>query len=128
MSENKKVVVKVDVHDNKDKRNALKSVSSLQGINSIAMDMKDKKLTVIGDIDPVCIVSKLKKWHPTILTVGLAKDVKKDDKNDDDKKKKEQEVDFKKWLEYNRYYYPYYMPQQYGVRSVDEYPNNCVIC
>ena len=38
------------------------------------MDMKDKKMTVIGDVDPVSIVGRLRKLcHPEILSVGPAK-------------------------------------------------------
>ena len=46
------------------------------GIDSIAMDMKEKKLTVIGIVDPVTVVSKLRKYWPstTIITVGPAKE------------------------------------------------------
>ncbi|MFS8003889.1 putative heavy metal-associated domain, HMA, heavy metal-associated domain superfamily [Helianthus anomalus] len=130
MPESKKIVIKVDVHDNKCKRKAFKAVSSLEGIESLAMDMKDRKLTVIGDVDPVCIVCKLKKWNPEILTVGPPKDDKKDDKKDDEKKKKEEEA-LKIWQEYIRLYgYPSgpCMPPQYCVRGVDEYPSGCVIC
>ncbi|KAK9277353.1 hypothetical protein L1049_006895 [Liquidambar formosana] len=61
------------------------------GVDSINMDMKEKKLTVTGDIDPIYIVSKLRKfWRTEILTVGPAKEPekKKDEgKKDDDKKK-----------------------------------------
>ena len=57
------------------------------------MDMKEKKLTVVGDIDPVEVVSKLRKvWHTEILTVGPAKEPEKkkeDGKKDDGKNKKE---------------------------------------
>ncbi|KAJ6707281.1 HEAVY METAL-ASSOCIATED DOMAIN HMA-RELATED [Salix viminalis] len=53
----------------------MKTVSSLSGVDSISMDMKDKKLTVIGDVDPVNIVSKLRKVCRTeIITVGPAKE------------------------------------------------------
>uniref|UniRef100_A0A7N2R3C9 Heavy metal transport/detoxification superfamily protein n=2 Tax=Quercus lobata TaxID=97700 RepID=A0A7N2R3C9_QUELO len=43
------------------------------------MDMKDKKLTVIGTVDPVNIVSKLRKyWASTsMISVGPAEEPKK---------------------------------------------------
>jgi len=35
--------------------------------------MKDQKMIVIGNVDPVDVVKKLKKfWHTEILTVGPA--------------------------------------------------------
>ncbi|KAF7149785.1 hypothetical protein RHSIM_Rhsim02G0235300 [Rhododendron simsii] len=58
-----KIELQLEVHDDKGKRKAMNAVSSLPGIESIAMNMKDRKLTVIGDVDPVDIVSKLQKCH-----------------------------------------------------------------
>lgn len=72
----------------------------LTGIDSIAMDMKERKMTVIGTVDPIDVVSKLRKsWHTDIVTVGPAKEEKKDDKKDgkkDDGKKDEEKKDEKK--------------------------------
>ncbi|CAK9156583.1 unnamed protein product [Ilex paraguariensis] len=97
------------------------------------MSMKDKKLTVVGDVDPVVVASKLRKWYPEILTVGPKEAEKKKDegkkaegKKDDDKKKdpNEQIADLvKAYKAYNPY-----MTQHYHVYSAEENPNACVIC
>lgn len=93
------------------------------------MDMKEKKLTVIGDVDPVEIVSKLRKqWWTEILTVGPAKEEKKDgEKKEEDKKKDQNEQQKLAELQkaYLQAYNPYF-PRYYHVFTEDN-PNGCVI-
>ncbi|KAJ9550785.1 hypothetical protein OSB04_014830 [Centaurea solstitialis] len=74
MPESKKVVLKVDAHCDKDRMKVLQAVSGVLGVESLAMDLNAKKMTVIGDIDPVAVVRKLRKrWHTEIVTVGPAR-------------------------------------------------------
>lgn len=56
--------------------------------------MKDQKLTVIGQMDPVAVVKKLKKVGKVdIISVGPAKEEKKEEKKAD---KKDEKKDDKK--------------------------------
>ena len=90
------------------------------------MDMKDNKLTLTGNIDPVNVVSKLRKCcHTDIVSVGPAKEEKKKDESKPDDK-----TDLAKFYEaYPLYYHMTMRPPQYhGVRSVEEDPVGCVIC
>ncbi|KAI3928889.1 hypothetical protein MKW92_019481 [Papaver armeniacum] len=64
------MVVKMDISDEKYKLKAMKSVSGFAGVDSISWDMKEaqKKLKITGDIDPVDIVTKLRKHsHAELL-------------------------------------------------------------
>lgn len=113
------------------------------------MDMKEKKLTVVGTVDPVNVVSKLRKyWHTDIVAVGPAKEPEKkeDSKKEEGKKEGEKKEEQKKeegkkeekkkeaapdpvqeWVKAYRAYNPY-MTTHYQVQSMEENPNACVIC
>ncbi|XP_034711011.1 heavy metal-associated isoprenylated plant protein 39-like [Vitis riparia] len=123
----KKTILKVELFDDKSKQKAMKNVACLPGVSSVSMDMKDKKLTVIGDVDPVSIVGRLRKvCHPEILSVGPAKEPekKKEEPKKEEKDPKDQWADLvKAYQAYNPHYTTHYF-----VRSVEEDPNACVIC
>lgn len=85
---------KLEFYDEKIKQKAMQKVSGLSGVESITVDMKEKKMTVTGDIDPVKMAARLRKvCHSDIISVGPIKEPeqKKSDqpappKKDDSKK------------------------------------------
>ncbi|XP_061997995.1 heavy metal-associated isoprenylated plant protein 39 [Rosa rugosa] len=87
-----KVVLKVlTMTDEKTKQKAIEAAADIFGIDSIAADLKDQKLTVVGMMDTVAVVKKLKKVGKVdIISVGPAKEEKKEEKKDEKKDEKKE--------------------------------------
>ncbi|CAL0300700.1 unnamed protein product [Lupinus luteus] len=136
-----KVVLKVEIYDDKIRKKAMKAVSSLSGVESVSVDMKNQKLTLTGDIDPVVIVGKLRKLCVTeILSVGPAqedeekkkkknKEPKKDEKKNPEVKKNDQQENLAHIVKaYEAYHHNQMRQPHYYYTSVEENPNACSIC
>ncbi|RZB44216.1 heavy metal-associated isoprenylated plant protein 39-like isoform X1 [Glycine soja] len=129
-----KVVLHVELHDGKIKKKAMKIVSNLSGVESVSMDMKDQKLTLIGDVDPVVAVEKLRKLCDTrIVSVGPAKEENEGKNNEVEAAENQNQNNLADSV---NIYEAYHIHNQYQMRqhhycctSVEENPNDaCVIC
>ncbi|CAJ1977007.1 unnamed protein product [Sphenostylis stenocarpa] len=119
-----KVVLKVELLDDKIKKKAMKVVSNISGVESVAMEMKEQKLTLIGDMDAVVIVEKLRKLcYTEILSFGPAKEEKKE-KTKEEKKQTQNKNNNDNILKVCDAYHKHYHYSSY----VEENPNACVIC
>ncbi|XP_028127209.1 heavy metal-associated isoprenylated plant protein 39-like isoform X3 [Camellia sinensis] len=75
--------------DEKTKQKAIEAVADIYGVDSIAADLKDQKMTIIGEMDAIAIAKKLKKIGKIdIVSVGPAKEEKKDEKKGEKKDEK----------------------------------------
>ncbi|XP_051121899.1 heavy metal-associated isoprenylated plant protein 39 isoform X2 [Andrographis paniculata] len=96
-----KVVMRVwTMTDDKTKQKAIEAAADilgqidfeklgiLSGVDSIAADVREQKLTVVGEMDVAAVVKKLKKvvGKVDIVLVGPAKEEKKKDDSKEDKK------------------------------------------
>lgn len=56
----------------------MKTVAGIKGVDSIAFDEKDTKITVIGEADPVCLTASLRKFgFADLVSVGPSKEPEK---------------------------------------------------
>jgi len=73
----KEMVFRVALENETSKRRAMKAVAAVEGVESVAVDLKERKMTVIGDVDPVLLTIKLRKIGFTeLLSVDPAKEEK----------------------------------------------------
>ncbi|MED6156485.1 hypothetical protein PIB30_014704 [Stylosanthes scabra] len=128
-----KMILNVNLHDEKAKHKAMKMVSSITGIESIAMERNEKKMTVVGDFDAVEVVSKLRKaWRTDIVSLGPTTD-KKDEgskKNEKGKKaggdKNNYDDPIAELVKLYKSYNPH-MTMYYNVHTLEDNPNACAL-
>jgi len=119
----KKMVLKVTIEDEKCKRRVMQAVAGVEGVESVAVDMKEQKITVMGDADPVDVTMKLRKFGYTeLLSLGPAKEEQKakGEKKEGGKKEEPPRIVYVNSSNYGPYPYE-------AVK--DEYNSNtCTIC
>ncbi|KAF2293305.1 hypothetical protein GH714_000027 [Hevea brasiliensis] len=78
-----KTVVSVELLCSKCRQKVMKLIATIEGITSIVLDPSKNTVTVIGEADPVKIINKVRKFRrsATILSIGPAKEEKKEDKD-----------------------------------------------
>ncbi|KAM3206205.1 hypothetical protein ACQJBY_061715 [Aegilops geniculata] len=75
-----KSVLKVDLHDSKQEKKALKALSKIAGIESVTVDLRDGKITVIGNgVDFVAAAKKLRRLFGKAHLVSVGCVDEKDD-------------------------------------------------
>ncbi|XP_076943096.1 heavy metal-associated isoprenylated plant protein 2-like [Bidens hawaiensis] len=75
------IKIKVNMHSEKCRKGVMKTITNLSGVDKVSVDLPKGMLVVIGDVDPVCVATCLrkKKWVAEIVSVGPKKDEKKDE-------------------------------------------------
>jgi len=106
----------------------------IAGVESVSMEMKEQKLTLIGDMDAVVVVEKLRKLcYTEILSYGAEKvenkekkeeKKKPEEKKQPEKKNNDQTQNIANILKAYETYHNHYHYTSY----VEENPNACVIC
>ncbi|GLJ20135.1 hypothetical protein SUGI_0365520 [Cryptomeria japonica] len=78
----KKVVISVHMVCEKCKRKAMKTVSSVEGVDSVTVDSSKNTVTVIGEVDAVEIMTKLRKFRKSAQIVSVGPNTKEEKEND----------------------------------------------
>ncbi|XAR70312.1 hypothetical protein NMG60_11027122, partial [Bertholletia excelsa] len=80
-----KVVLKIlTMTDERTKKKAIETVADIYGIDSIAADMTEQKLTIIGEMDSFVLAKKMKKIGKVeIISVGPVQEEKKEETKDE---------------------------------------------
>lgn len=137
----KKMVFKSTMGDERSRAKAMKAVVEC-GVDSVTADMKEGKITVVGEADPVRLAKKLRKLG--YITELLSVEEKKEEKKGAEKKTEEKKppADKKKEEKKNEqpaittvlyhvnpesgYWHYEGYPYQYKIVR-DEYPTFCTI-
>ncbi|XP_016511196.1 heavy metal-associated isoprenylated plant protein 39-like [Nicotiana tabacum] len=94
MGQQKLVVKIMTMSDEKTKQKAMEAVADIHGVDSIAADIKEQKMIILGEMDSIAVAKKLKKVGKIdIISVGPANQEKKEEKKEE--KKDEKAVDKK---------------------------------
>ncbi|GLJ38975.1 hypothetical protein SUGI_0794480 [Cryptomeria japonica] len=90
----KKIVLKAEINCEKCRREAFEAIANVEGVESVTVDVEEKKVTVIGDVDPACLTMELRRlgWADLVSVGSHAKEEYKKQaviKEDDKKGKKD---------------------------------------
>ncbi|CAL5340991.1 unnamed protein product [Camellia sinensis] len=67
----KKIELKVGIHCQKCKTEVLKAVTKLTGIDQVSVDAEKGTLTVIGNVDPVCVTTQVRKTGKVVELISV---------------------------------------------------------